>query len=122
MADEAIRVCRDEDLAEGATRKFRLGRGRDAGEGFVIRHRGEVHAWKNECRHVPVTMDWVENRFLSRDGCWIQCSTHGALYDIATGACVAGPASGKSLHRLEASVENGEIVVRIPSPYPARRG
>lgn len=114
MVANAIRVCRDEDLAEGRTAKFRLGPGQGDGEGFVVRHRGGLHAWRNQCRHVPVTMDWVENRFLSRDGCWIQCSTHGALYDIATGACVAGPAAGRSLHPLDVMVEDGEIVVRIP--------
>lgn len=114
MERSPIRVCRDVDLAEGRTAKFRLGPGRDDGEGFVIRWHGSLHAWRNECRHVPMTMDWVENRFLSRDGCWIQCSTHGALYDVATGACVAGPAAGKGLFPLDVAVEDGHIVVRIP--------
>lgn len=109
-----IVVCRDEDLGEKKTAKFRIGSGRDAREGFVIRHEGRLHAYRNECRHVPMTMDWVDNRFLSRDGCWIQCSTHGALYDIATGACVAGPPSGKVLHRLAVEVVAGDIVVTVP--------
>lgn len=115
MNEAAVVVCREEDLAEGSTVKFRFGRGKHPAEGFVVRHGGRLHAWRNECRHVPMQMDWVENRFLSRDGCWIQCATHGALYEIDTGLCVAGPPSGKKLHRLDVGVEDGMIVVR-PSP------
>ena len=113
-AGRPIVVCRADELGESQTAKFRLGAGKNAPEGFVVRHMGELHAWRNECRHIPMTMDWVENRFLSRDKCWIQCATHGALYDIATGLCVAGPPSGKSLHRLAVTVEDGNVVVRVP--------
>ncbi len=114
MASQDIIVCRDDALAEKQTAKFRIGAGKDAREGFVIRENGVLHAYRNECRHVPLTMDWVENRFLSRDGCWIQCSTHGALYEISTGLCVAGPPAGRSLHRLEVEVVGGDIVVHVP--------
>jgi nitrite reductase/ring-hydroxylating ferredoxin subunit len=113
MSERRIVVCAADALGENATAKFRIGTGADAREGFVIRHAGELHAYRNECRHVPLTMDWVENRFLSRDGCWIQCSTHGALYEIATGRCVAGPPAGKTLHRLPVSIEDGSIIVLV---------
>jgi nitrite reductase/ring-hydroxylating ferredoxin subunit len=117
-----IVVCRDDALGNGETVKFRIGvdgSEKNAAEGFVVRHDGELHAWRNECRHIPMTMDWVENRFLSRDKCWIQCATHGALYDIATGLCVSGPPSGRSLHRLRVSVEDGNVIVRIDAPSAA---
>jgi nitrite reductase/ring-hydroxylating ferredoxin subunit len=112
--EKVIVVCRADALGENETAKFAIGSEKNGPEGFVVRHKGELHAWRNECRHVPMTMDWVENRFLSRDKCWIQCATHGALYDIATGLCVAGPPAGKSLHRLAVSVEDGNVVVRVP--------
>jgi nitrite reductase/ring-hydroxylating ferredoxin subunit len=115
VQDLVISVCRDEALGEKETAKFAIGSGKDAREGFVIRHGGIVHAYRNECRHIPLTMDWVENRFLSRDRCWIQCSTHGALYEIATGLCVAGPPAGKSLRSLPVEVVDGVIVVRVPA-------
>jgi len=118
VSETVIVVCRADALGEKQTAKFKIGSGKHAREGFVIRCDGEIHAWRNECRHVPMTMDWTENRFLSRDGCWIQCSTHGALYEIATGLCVAGPPSGQSLHRLPVAVENGDIVVRVPNALP----
>ena len=114
MNELVIVVCRADALGENQTAKFRIGSDKDRREGFVIRHRGDLHAWRNECRHIPMTMDWVENRFLSRDGCWIQCATHGARYEIATGLCVAGPPTGERLHRLPVTVEGGDIVVRVP--------
>lgn len=114
MGELVIVVCRADALGESQTAKFKIGSGKRAREGFVVRRNGDLHAWRNECRHIPMTMDWVENRFLSRDGCWIQCATHGALYEIDTGLCVAGPPAGERLHRLAVSVENGEIVVRVP--------
>lgn len=115
MHEVVITVCRADALGENQTAKFRIGSGKDAREGFVIRHEGVVHAYRNECRHIPLTMDWVENRFLSRDRCWIQCSTHGARYQIATGLCVAGPPAGKSLHRLPVEIVDGSIVVHVPA-------
>lgn len=114
-SEEVIVVCRADALGEKQTAKFRIGRGRQAREGFVIRHEGVLHAYRNECRHVPMTMDWVENRFLSRDGCWIQCATHGALYEIASGLCVSGPPSGQHLRSLPVAVEDGKVVVRVPA-------
>ena len=113
MGDTVIVVCSADDLGEGQTAKFRIGKGRKAREGFVIRHGGVLHAWRNECRHIPVTLDWVENRFLSRDRCWIQCATHGALYAIDTGLCVSGPPAGESLHRLPVEVRDGQVVVTV---------
>jgi nitrite reductase/ring-hydroxylating ferredoxin subunit len=113
MTVRRIVVCAADALGESCTAKFRIGEGADAREGFVVRRGGQLHAYRNECRHVPLTMDWVENRFLSRDGCWIQCSTHGALYEIDTGRCVAGPPAGKTLHRLPVSIEDGSIIVLV---------
>jgi nitrite reductase/ring-hydroxylating ferredoxin subunit len=114
VGETRITVCDDASLAEGRTAKFRIGSGNPPREGFVIRYQGRLHAYRNECRHVPMTMDWVENRFLSRDGCWIQCATHGALYEIASGVCVAGPPAGKTLLRLAVEVTAGSIVVSVP--------
>jgi nitrite reductase/ring-hydroxylating ferredoxin subunit len=114
VAAASIEVGSADELGENETRKFRWGEGRTAREGFVIRHAGRLYAYRNECRHIPISMDWVENRFLSRDKCWIQCATHGARYEIATGLCVAGPPAGKSLDRLPVEEVDGVILVRVP--------
>ena len=109
-------VAKSAELAEGETRKFKFEERGETREGFVIRHQGRVIAYRNECRHIPVTMDWVENRFLSRDRCYIQCATHGALYEIDSGNCVLGPPAGERLRRLPVSENGYEIVVTLPDP------
>ena len=83
-------------------------------EGFVIGLDGAVRAYRNECRHIPMTMDWVENRFLSRDRCYIQCATHGALYEIATGLCVDGPPAGERLVSLDVEIVGDDVLVTVP--------
>ncbi len=100
-------------LGEKQTRKFRFTRNGTPQEGFVIRWRGNLLAYVNECRHIPMNLDWKENEFLSRDGCYLQCATHGALYQADTGLCVAGPPAGQRLESLPVRVEDDRIVVTI---------
>ncbi len=114
MPGREITVARADELEDGRSVKFTFAVAGEHREGFVIRHEGRFYAYRNECRHIPMTMDWVENRFLSTDGCHIQCATHGALYEIDTGECVAGPPAGQSLHRLEVCIVDGEIIVTVP--------
>ena len=103
------------DLRRLTTAKFSFEEAGNPKEGFVVFHNDEVYAYRNECRHIPVTLDWVENRFLSRDGCYIQCATHGALYEIASGHCVDGPPAGERLRTLPVTVENNEVLVEVPT-------
>jgi nitrite reductase/ring-hydroxylating ferredoxin subunit len=107
-------VGRASELGEKKTVKFVFEEGGARKEGFVVRHDGTIYAYRNECRHIPMTLDWVENRFLSRDGRFLQCATHGALYEMATGLCVAGPPSGERLRSLAVEVEGDDVIVTLP--------
>jgi len=107
-------VVKDAGIGERETVKFRYREKGIEKEGFVIRYRGRLFAYCNECRHIPMTMDWVDNRFLSRDRCHIQCATHGARYEIDTGLCVEGPPAGESLRRLPVEVRGEDVVVTLP--------
>lgn len=107
-------VAKAADIGERQTVKFRFREKGIEKEGFVIGHRGRLFAYRNECRHIPMTMDWVENRFLSRDRCHIQCATHGARYEIDTGLCVEGPPAGEHLRKLTVEIREGDVVVTLP--------
>jgi len=112
---DAIEVCRVGELAEGQSRKFLiLVDGREE-EGFVVNYAGELHAYVNRCLHVPMTMDWVENRFFTQDGRYIQCATHGAWYEPDTGECIAGPPCGKQLIRVPLEIRGDEVFALPPS-------
>lgn len=102
------------DLARGETRKFWLPTAGGPVEAFLVNFRGELRAYVNRCRHVPLTMDWVENRFLDESGAYIVCATHGALYRPDTGECVAGPPVGKALIPVPLRVEGERLIATVP--------
>jgi nitrite reductase/ring-hydroxylating ferredoxin subunit len=102
----------------GASRRFALECDGRAIPGFVVNVDGRLHAYVNRCRHVPMELDWVENRFFTDDGRWIQCATHGAIYEPESGECVAGPPCGKALVRIPITVEDGDVLGACPGPLP----
>jgi nitrite reductase/ring-hydroxylating ferredoxin subunit len=102
------------DLKPGETRKFLLPAAGEPVEAFVVNFRGELHAWVNRCRHVALTMDWAENRFLDESGEFIVCGTHGALYRPDSGQCVEGPPLGRTLVRVPLRVDGDRLIATVP--------
>lgn len=109
------RVARVEELPQGSTKKFILTCKEALIEGFVLNFRGSFYAYVNRCCHIPMPMDWFENQFLSDDGRYIICATHGATYEPPTGECIAGPCPGAYLERLVLRVADGTILVSCPT-------
>lgn len=112
-----VRVCREEELARGAVRVVRLGSdeyGRPI-VGLVLRdEEGRVVAYRNMCRHLPVPLDGGTGEFLSEDGAYLICGTHGAAYRLHDGYCVDGPCKGLALHPLEVCARGGDLYVSAP--------
>jgi nitrite reductase/ring-hydroxylating ferredoxin subunit len=76
---------------------------------FAVRWRGRVHGYLNRCAHVAMELDWQEGVFFSSDGRDLICSTHGALYDPASGRCLGGPCNRNPLVRLELEERDGMV-------------
>jgi nitrite reductase/ring-hydroxylating ferredoxin subunit len=110
----SVAVARTDEIAPGRTKKFVLQCGGRELEAFVINHRGAFHAYLNRCCHIPMTMDWVENQFVTEDGAHILCSTHGALYEPVSGECIAGPPCGQYLTAVPIEVRDGIILAACP--------
>jgi nitrite reductase/ring-hydroxylating ferredoxin subunit len=88
-------LCNGHDLRDGAEAvPFDLRYAGQTSRAFAIRHQGRVHAYLNRCTHVAMEMDWQPNRVFDDSGQWLLCSTHGAVYDPANGACRGGPCRG----------------------------
>lgn len=68
---------------------------------ILIRYQGELYCYANCCPHQGTELDWQPGVFLSPDRQWLQCATHGALFDIPSGRCIAGPCKGAFLERFE---------------------
>lgn len=76
---------------------------------FVIRQGESYFAYLNNCPHQHIPLDWDNDLFLDHDGELIQCSSHGALFVIETGACVAGPCVGENLTQLNIEIADEAI-------------
>ncbi|MGK2913046.1 MAG: Rieske (2Fe-2S) protein [Porticoccaceae bacterium] len=76
---------------------------------FVVRKDGVPYIYRNRCPHARLPLNWAPDRFLDRSGCYVQCSVHGALFDIPTGRCIAGPCTGESLTPIEYDLIDGSI-------------
>ena len=64
------------------------------------------YAYKNLCPHLQVELEFLENQFLDQDQEYIQCSTHGALFNVETGECISGPCLGESLQKIAIQVHS----------------
>ena len=110
---ERLVVCPSAALAEGGDGvRFEVRRGGAPDPAFAIRYAGRVHAYLNRCAHVGVELDWQPGRFFDADGMVLICSTHGALYDPATGGCLGGPCRGAGLVPVPVDEVDGEVVLR----------
>jgi nitrite reductase/ring-hydroxylating ferredoxin subunit len=76
---------------------------------FVVRWRGVPRAYLNRCAHVPTQLDWQDGQFFDMQGLYLMCSTHGAIYDPASGLCTGGPCRGRSLVPLSVVEADGQI-------------
>lgn len=72
---------------------------------FIHSPDGSMHAFNATCSHLGCTVQYQQAKNN------IYCACHGGTYDPASGAVVAGPPP-EGLHKLIASVEAGEIVIR----------
>ena len=97
-------LCRRDELAEGQAREVSTATGEDL---IVLRHRGELRAYRNRCPHTGVGLNWLPDDFLTDDGEFIRCASHGALFRLEDGFCVYGPCRGQSLLPV-AVIEQGE--------------
>jgi len=115
LFDTPQRITIPRQLAEGETTVFNFvdAAGMQS-EGLVIRYKGELHAFRNVCRHQPLPLDYGDGDFLDADGRYLLCRNHAALFEPDTGYCVAGPCAGASLFKYPVSEEDGQIVVVIP--------
>jgi nitrite reductase/ring-hydroxylating ferredoxin subunit len=110
--DEALRLCDLTDVPDGACRGFDLVADELPRRVFLVRRGLQAFVYQNRCPHVGSPLDWQPHQFLDREGQHIQCATHGALFRIHDGVCVAGPCTGDQLHPLPVELRDGGVYVR----------
>jgi nitrite reductase/ring-hydroxylating ferredoxin subunit len=102
-------LCRFDDLADPGSLAVSIGSGPWPLRAFVVRQGGQAYAYVNRCPHAGHPLDWLPNRFLTADESLIQCASHGALFTLDSGHCVAGPCAGRSLMAIAVRVAAGNV-------------
>jgi len=95
------RLIEKEALGEGEAALLRALVDGLPDEIVVVRTEKGHRAYVNRCRHISVPLDYGDGEVFDESGKMFQCRTHGALYRIEDGRCVAGPCSGASLISVE---------------------
>ena len=107
-------IAKVDECEAGSVKKFWIICRRYRVEGFLVNDNGSFHAYVNRCRHMTTPLDFIRDQFLSEDRRHLMCYTHGAIYEFATGLCIAGPCKGESLYRLPVRIDRGEVLVGCP--------
>ena len=98
------RVAAVADVPPGWVLKVRV----DSRELAIANCDGAITAMDNACTHAGGPLG--DNRL--KDGCFVECPWHNAVYDARTGEAVRGPAR-KGVKTYPVAVEGGEIFVAL---------
>lgn len=106
-------ICASADVAEGGKGvRFTVSRYGSDTPAFVIRYRGRVYGYFNECGHVPAELDWQPGEFFDHSKLYLICSIHGALYAPESGRCLGGRCQGRGLKPLPMAEHDGAIYLQ----------
>ncbi len=106
-------VILKKSLEEGKAKGFQVKIRGKIHYGLVVRKQEKFYAYRNECRHLSITLDLNDEQFFNAEGTHLQCQMHGATYEIENGECIAGPCVGSRLERLEIQIEENRLVVQF---------
>lgn len=108
-------LCRLAEIEESGAKGFAIpvegGRPRE----ILVARRGDAaYGYHNVCPHAGTSLDWMPDKFMSHDRRFLLCATHGALFEVETGLCVAGPCTGARLRPVAIALRDGTVLLTEP--------
>ena len=103
------RLCNLSDLADPGSRGFMFRDGDQLFLGFIVRRGETVTGFIDHCPHAGMPLAMFPDRYLTREGDLILCTSHGALFRPQDGVCVGGPCAGKALTTWAVRVDAGVV-------------
>ena len=104
-------ICALHELDDPGARGFTMGRGNWPLRGFVVRRGAELRAYLNRCPHAGHALNLRPHVFLAPGAPLIQCSSHGALFEMENGLCLASPCPGARLRPIALTMNQGYVLV-----------
>lgn len=108
-----IQLCKFAELQKIDARGFLIEELTPNRNIFIIRENENIYGYENQCPHNRGPLDWMPNHFLNIDNEYIQCSGHGALFEISSGRCIYGPCAGQSLKSISINIENDWLIADL---------
>jgi 3-phenylpropionate/trans-cinnamate dioxygenase ferredoxin subunit len=103
-----VKVCRADDIAPGASRRFELAGGKLAV--CVVRIGDDFYAINDRCSHADFSLCEGE---VFPDEREVECWKHGSTFSLITGEPQSLPAT-KAVPVYDVEVVDGDVVVKVP--------
>ncbi len=117
MAEALRLICASDAVLEtGKGFRFTVRRYERDVQAFVVRYKGQVYGYFNECGHIPAELDWQPGEFFDDSKLYLICSIHGALYAPDSGRCLGGRCQGRGLKPIKVREIEGQIFLD-PNDY-----
>lgn len=104
-------ICPIDNIEDGKALELSYRSGSDIHDIFIQRKGEGIFAYMNICPHAGTPLNMMDGDFMERTGTYLMCHTHGALFQLENGLCVAGPCNGDRLQPIDIIVEDGNIIV-----------
>ena len=117
------KISRLEQIDDGGSEGFVITNANGRCGLVVVRRGNEIYSYLNSCPHIGTPLEIQPGKFLDQNGEHILCSTHGALFQIDDGRCIAGPCVDKFLTPVAVEVSGGNLYVdtdALPTMWPPR--
>ncbi|WP_461481475.1 Rieske (2Fe-2S) protein [Porticoccus sp.] len=105
---DATALCRLEDIPDPGGIDLQI----DGAACFAVRRGEAVYLYRNRCPHLGLPLNLTPGRFLDYHRQYIQCSSHGALFEMDIGYCIDGPCRGQQLDILPCQLIDGGVFLR----------
>jgi nitrite reductase/ring-hydroxylating ferredoxin subunit len=112
---ELYAICDRRDIRDRMGKSFPLMRMWTDGKTrpwdvFICRFGKQYFAYENACPHSGQRLDWEKNNFFEPNYLKVlQCGKHGAIFDVETGVCTAGPCEGARLVQIPCIVDEDDV-------------
>ena len=104
-------VCAAAEVADGKSRVVAFGQPPQRFELIVVRSGNDVFGYANECKHMQVALNLLDDDAVETNDHHILCQYHYATYRFNDGYCIAGPCAGESLTAVPLCVRGERVVI-----------